>query len=119
MEAAVYDRLGPALIDIHLRGGTGFDVLKGLDDLSSYRDVPKIVLTNHGGDDYRTRSLDLGAAWFYDKMEVSLALDLIAQLATAGERLVPVIDNEASTASQHMFRQPTVAPQLSKRRLHG
>ena len=78
-------------------------MLKGLRDLPSCRDVLKIVLTNHGADDYRTRSFELGAAWFYDKMELSLALDLIAQLATADERLPLIIDNQSITASQQAF----------------
>jgi DNA-binding NarL/FixJ family response regulator len=69
------------LIDIGLTSGTGFDVLKALQDHSLAPEAMKVVLTNHANADYRDLSLRLGADRFFNKAETSQALALISTLA--------------------------------------
>lgn len=70
------------IIDIQLRSGTGFDVLKALQTTRSGRSATKIVLTNHASAEYRDRSFQLGANAFFDKSsEASQVLELIDRLA--------------------------------------
>ena len=74
------------LIDINLASGSGFDVLKTLQEHSLVPEAIKVVLTNHANDEYRNLSLRLGADRFFDKSsETSQALALISALAA--ERL--------------------------------
>jgi DNA-binding NarL/FixJ family response regulator len=74
------------LIDIRLASGSGFDVLKALQEHSLVPGAIKVVLTNHANAEYRNLSLRLGADRFFDKSsETSEALALISALA--GERL--------------------------------
>jgi len=55
------------VIDIGLRQGTGFDVLKALFHPQS-ADVPaRIVLTNYALEPYRKAAARWGAAYFFDK----------------------------------------------------
>ncbi|MCB1623997.1 MAG: response regulator transcription factor [Pseudomonadales bacterium] len=53
------------ILDLHLREGTGFGVLRGLRG-SQPRPVV-IVLTNYALDAYRKAALELGAEYFLDK----------------------------------------------------
>jgi DNA-binding NarL/FixJ family response regulator len=70
------------LIDISLASGSGFDVLKTLQDQSLVPGAIKVVLTNHANAEYRNLSLRLGADRFFDKsFETSQALALINTLA--------------------------------------
>jgi len=70
------------LIDISLASGSGFDVLKVLQEHSLVPEAIKVVLTNHANDEYRKLSLRLGADRFFDKSsETSQALALINTLA--------------------------------------
>jgi DNA-binding NarL/FixJ family response regulator len=70
------------IIDIQLRSGTGFDVLKALQITGRGRSATKIVLTNHANAEYRERSFQLGADAFFDKSsEASQVLELINRLA--------------------------------------
>lgn len=55
------------LLDIHLRHGTGFGVLRAL-AVSQFKDVVAIVLTNHDLGEYRRAATELGALHFLDKM---------------------------------------------------
>ncbi|TMH07750.1 MAG: response regulator [Betaproteobacteria bacterium] len=74
------------LIDIRLASGSGFDVLKTLQEHSLVPGAIKVVLTNHANAEYRDLSLRLGADRFFDKSsETWEALALISALA--GERL--------------------------------
>jgi DNA-binding NarL/FixJ family response regulator len=74
------------LIDIGLASGSGFDVLKTLQEHSLVPEAIKVVLTNHANAEYENRSLRLGADRFFDKSsETSQALALIGALAA--ERL--------------------------------
>ena len=71
------------LIDIGLASGTGFDVLRTLQDQSLAPAAIKVVLTNHADAEYKNLSVRLGADRFFDKAsETSQALALISTLAT-------------------------------------
>jgi DNA-binding NarL/FixJ family response regulator len=70
------------LIDIGLASGSGFDVLRTLQDHSLVPAAIKVVLTNHANADYQNLSVRLGADRFFDKSsETSQALALISTLA--------------------------------------
>jgi DNA-binding NarL/FixJ family response regulator len=55
------------LLDIHLRHGTGFGVLRALAG-GPFANVVAIVLTNHDLGEYRRAAAELGARHFLDKM---------------------------------------------------
>ena len=70
------------LIDISLASGSGFDVLKVLQQHRLAPAAIKVVLTNHANAEYRDLSLRLGADRFFDKSsEIPQALALINTLA--------------------------------------
>ena len=70
------------LIDIRLASGSGFDVLKTLQDHSLVPAAIKVVLTNHANAEYQNLSVRLGADRFFDKSsETSQAFALISALA--------------------------------------
>jgi len=68
-----------AILDLQLKQGNGLGVLKALD----HHHTGKIaVLTNFAFPQYRTRSLALGADFFFDKSrEMSRVLEVAADLA--------------------------------------
>ena len=71
------------LIDIRLASGSGFDVLKALQEQSLVPGATKVVLTNHADAEYQNLSFRLGANKFFDKSsETSKVLALIKNLAT-------------------------------------
>jgi CheY-like chemotaxis protein len=55
------------LIDIVLREGSGFDVLKALRNRFGDKGPARIVLTNYTLDGYRATARRLGAEHFFDK----------------------------------------------------
>ncbi len=55
------------LIDIGLDFGSGFDVLRVLQDRGTSQSAKKVVLTNHANPEYRSLCLRLGADHFFDK----------------------------------------------------
>jgi two-component system OmpR family response regulator len=55
------------LLDIHLRHGTGFGVLRAITN-GQHGNVVVIVLTNHDLGEYRRAAAELGARHFLDKM---------------------------------------------------
>lgn len=70
------------LIDIHLDSGSGFDVLRTLQEHSLVPRAIKVVLTNYANAEYQNLSVRLGADRFFDKsLEISQALALINRLA--------------------------------------
>ena len=70
------------VIDISLDSGTGFDVLRVLQERNLVPAAVKVVLTNHANDEYEALSLRLGANRFFDKSaEISQVLALINALA--------------------------------------
>ncbi len=73
------------LIDIGLASGSGFDVLKALQDHSLVPAAIKVVLSNYGDVEYKNLSVRLGADRFFDKsFETSQALSFINTLAAEG-----------------------------------
>ena len=69
------------LLDIRLKAGTGFDVLKALQERHLLPTTMKAVLTNHANAEYRQLSFRLGADRFFDKSsETSHVLPLIGAL---------------------------------------
>lgn len=70
------------LIDIGLASGTGFDVLKALQEHSLAPGATKVVLTNYTSAEYKNLSARLGADRFFDKSaETAQAIALIGALA--------------------------------------
>jgi DNA-binding NarL/FixJ family response regulator len=70
------------LVDIRLDTGTGFDVLRALQERNLLRTTVKVVLTNHANAEYESLSRRLGANRFFDKSaETSQVLALINALA--------------------------------------
>lgn len=69
------------LLDIRLKPGTGFDVLKALQERHLLPTAMKAVLTNHANAEYEQLSFRLGADRFFDKSsETSHVLPLIGAL---------------------------------------
>jgi len=67
------------ILDLHLKRGTGFGVLKALAGLSQRPTV--VVLTNYALPQYRERALALGANHFLDKSsDFDLLPDLIQDI---------------------------------------
>ena len=70
------------LIDIGLASGSGFDVLKTLQEHNLAPDAVKVVLTNYANRECEDFSIRLGADRFFDKAsETSQALALISTMA--------------------------------------
>jgi DNA-binding NarL/FixJ family response regulator len=81
------------LIDIRLASGSGFDVLKALQDHSLVPAAIKVVLTNHANTEYQNLCVRLGADRFFDKSsETAQALALINTL---------VAERQSSSAPPH------------------
>ena len=75
------------LIDISLDSGSGFDVLRALQEQNLAQSAIKVVLTNHANPEYQNLSLQLGADSFFDKSsETSQVLALISALAAEKRR---------------------------------
>jgi len=55
------------ILDIQLRGGSGFRLLKQMRAAGLARPESVIVVTNYPTDDYRQASRDCGADHFFDK----------------------------------------------------
>lgn len=55
------------ILDVQLRGGSGFRLLKQMRAARIDRPELVIVVTNHPCEDYRTASRDWGADHFFDK----------------------------------------------------
>ncbi len=53
------------VLDLHLPGGTGLDVLRALRPVRP--DIHVLVFTNHSHDEYRQECLTAGAEYFLDK----------------------------------------------------
>ena len=63
--AANNDEVDVIVLDLHLKQGTGFGVMRSL---SKTRRKPKIiVLTNYDLPEYKTAAIALGATYFLDK----------------------------------------------------
>jgi DNA-binding NarL/FixJ family response regulator len=93
------------LIDIRLAAGSGFDVLRALQDQSRLPNAIKVVLTNYADAEYENLSVRLGADRFFDKsFEISKAVALINTLAAErrGMDVAPRISPNHSDANSRM-----------------
>jgi DNA-binding NarL/FixJ family response regulator len=55
------------ILDIQLRGGSGFKLLKLMRAAGLTRPEVVIIVTNHPSDDYRAASRECGVEYFFDK----------------------------------------------------
>jgi len=75
------------LLDIRLKAGTGFDVLRALQERHLLPTTMKAVLTNHANAENQQLSFRLGADRFFDKSsETSHVLPLIGALVADRQR---------------------------------
>lgn len=76
------DAWDAAVLDLQLKQGTGLGVLKALAPGTRRLDSRIIVFTNYAFPQYRTRSLELGADYFFDKSrEFHRVREVLAELA--------------------------------------
>ena len=74
------ERPDVVVLDIHMPGGSGIEVLDAL--RADRRRVLTIVLTNDPAPEWRAASMSAGADFFFDKsVEFQQAIDVIARLA--------------------------------------
>ena len=70
------------VLDIHLKEGSGFDVLRAL--RAAAPDIAVYILTNYPEQKYRQLAAELGAAGFFDKSrEFALLRDALAARGAA------------------------------------
>ena len=75
------------VLDLHLRDGHGFNVLKALRAPPERPHLTIIVLTNFASAQYRRHSLEMGADYFFDKSrEYDRVDDVLEKLASRRER---------------------------------
>ena len=97
------------IVDIALREGTGFHVLKDIDGLPGLRRPTRVVLTNFTGDWYRDGAKRLGADYFFDKSsQIPEMLDALRKISPpASDAVSRSRANAASTSP--LCRQPQFA----------
>jgi DNA-binding NarL/FixJ family response regulator len=66
------------ILDISMPGGSGIDVLEGMKKNRQTSIV--IVFTNYGYPQYRKKCLELGARYFFDKVELENVSELLRGL---------------------------------------
>jgi len=70
------------VLDLQLRAGHGLNVLKALRETSSRPRLTVIVLTNFTSPQYRGRSMEIGADYFFDKSrDYDRVCDVLEDLA--------------------------------------
>jgi len=75
------------ILDIALRSGTGFDVLRGIAAQGPGRKPVRIMHTNYSSETYRQEAKELGVDYFFDKSaETHEMLKLVASLGIAASR---------------------------------
>ena len=81
LEGILRTRPDSVLLDLHLLGGSGLEVLR-----RAHPHTPGtvfIVLTNHANAQYRRACMEAGAAYFFDKShDIEKVRDVIAGLGT-------------------------------------
>jgi DNA-binding NarL/FixJ family response regulator len=76
------------VLDLQLREGHGFNVLKALRSKRNPRRIVVLILTNHATPQYRARSIALGADYFFDKSrEYDRLCETLVDLATTKTEL--------------------------------
>jgi DNA-binding NarL/FixJ family response regulator len=69
------------VLDLQLKEGHGFNVLKAVRGRSSTPRIVVLVLSNYATPQYRTRSMDIGADYFFDKArEYDLLCEVLERL---------------------------------------
>jgi len=77
------DPIDAVVIDLHLREGSGLEVLAHLARSNNPKNILRVVLTNHTAQMFRRASEKLGADHFLDKsMEFERAVELLAEHAS-------------------------------------
>jgi len=70
------------VLDLQLKEGNGFNVLKVLRSTPAGRHLVVLVFTNHATSQYRARTMKLGANYFFDKsQEHDQLYDVLERLA--------------------------------------
>lgn len=70
------------VIDLHLREGSGLQVLAHLAESGNPRQILRVVLTNHNAPMFRRATEKLGAEYFLDKsMEFERAVEVLSNHA--------------------------------------
>jgi two-component system, NarL family, response regulator DevR len=72
IEGILRDRPDAVVLDIHLIGGTGLEVLRAVHPVQP--DIRFVVLTNHSNAQYRKACMDAGAGCVLDKTTDFLSL---------------------------------------------
>jgi two-component system, OmpR family, response regulator len=85
------------VIDISLKSGSGFDVLKVLQEHNLVPETIKVVLTNHATAEYQEICTLLGADRFFDKMETAKALAFISTFADEHRQSMPASRTSRAT----------------------
>jgi DNA-binding NarL/FixJ family response regulator len=71
------------VIDLHLREGSGLEVLAHLAKTGNPRHILRVVLTNHTAPMFRRACEKLGTEYFLDKsLEFERAVEILAEHAT-------------------------------------
>ncbi|HET7764238.1 MAG TPA: response regulator transcription factor [Burkholderiales bacterium] len=79
VEGILRTRPDSVVLDLHLVGGSGLDVLRRAHPQTP--DTVFIVLTNHPNAQYRRACMEAGAAYFFDKShEIAKVREVIAGL---------------------------------------
>ena len=99
-------------IDLSLKAGSGFDVLKALAIHSERRPPLRIVLTNAPTDAHRHAARALHAEYFFDKaMQMSEMLSVLASLNNArSDDSQSVIDTHCARELLPVASGPSVGP---------
>jgi DNA-binding NarL/FixJ family response regulator len=78
LQGIAASRADAVVLDLHLDGGTGFDVLRGLG--TSAPSVMVYILSNFANEAYRRTAQRLGARGFFDKAsEIPLLLAALSE----------------------------------------
>jgi DNA-binding NarL/FixJ family response regulator len=88
------------LLDLHLRGGTGFGVLRAI-NAGELGNVIAIVLTNHDLGEYRRAAAALGARHFLDKLrDFDRLPQLLQQIAAESPAIREFRARESSASAE-------------------
>lgn len=72
------------IVDLQLKGGSGFDVVKAIRLLPQASDIVVILFTNHASRELHKHALELGADFFLDKSgEYAKILDILQEKVRA------------------------------------
>ena len=76
------DDIDAVVIDLHLRAGSGLEVLTHLSRIGNPKSILRLVVTNHASPMFRRACEKLGAEYFLDKsMEFERAVDVLSEYA--------------------------------------